>query len=85
MLFVTITIFFLTFFQTSSIDNASDKTAQQTDKIKYVQPERFQGLHTETDFEIFPEKLESEIEIQSICKGEVIEKRNVGECGGVVI
>lgn len=50
-----------------------------------VQPERFQGYHTGTDFEVFPNELNEEIAVSSICEGKIIEKRNVGGYGGVII
>lgn len=50
-----------------------------------VQPERFRGFHTGTDFEVFPEEFESTVEVRSICEGEIIEKRIVGGYGGVIV
>lgn len=50
-----------------------------------VQPERFSGFHTGTDFEIFPEELNEDVEVSAICAGEVLQKSFVGGYGGVII
>lgn len=50
-----------------------------------VQPERFQGFHTGTDFEVFPEELNKTISVQAICTGKIISKKWVSGYGGVLI
>lgn len=50
-----------------------------------VQPERFSGYHTGTDFEIFSEEENSEINIFAICQGPLLQKRQVTGYGGVLI
>lgn len=50
-----------------------------------VQPEKFQGWHTGTDFEVPESELEKEIGVKAICAGKVLEKKFVGGYGGVVI
>lgn len=50
-----------------------------------VQPERFYGYHTGTDFEIFTGEENSKIAISAICAGSLIEKRWVSGYGGVAV
>ena len=50
-----------------------------------VQPERFSGYHTGTDFETFPDEQESDIEIFAICNGKVRFAGWVKGYGGVLI
>jgi len=50
-----------------------------------VQPERFSGYHTGTDFEINEGELDQEVNIYSVCEGEIIQKSTVNGYGGVVI
>jgi hypothetical protein len=50
-----------------------------------VQPERFTGFHTGTDFEIFPGEENQSVSILAICNGKIIFKNTVGGYGGVII
>lgn len=50
-----------------------------------VQPERFQGYHTGTDFEVTPEELNQEIPVFAICSGGIKAKRLVNGYGGIII
>jgi hypothetical protein len=50
-----------------------------------VQPENFIGYHTGTDFEIFSSEINEEVNVKSICEGEIIYKDTVGGYGGVII
>ncbi len=50
-----------------------------------VQPERFSGYHTGTDFETFPNEQDSDVEIFSLCSGEVRFTGWVKGYGGVLI
>jgi len=50
-----------------------------------VQPEKFQGYHTGTDFEVFENELSQEITANAICSGKILQKKFVGGYGGVVI
>jgi hypothetical protein len=50
-----------------------------------VQPERFSGYHTGTDFETFPEEQNIDIPIYAISKGKIIEKQWVSGYGGVLV
>lgn len=50
-----------------------------------VNPERFAGFHTGTDFEIFPDEQEADITVLSLCGGPVIQKEYLDGYGGVVV
>ena len=54
-------------------------------KTSPVQPERFRGYHTGTDFEIFPDEEDTAVEIFSICRGKVRFTGWVKGYGGVLI
>jgi dienelactone hydrolase len=73
------------------IDNASNRITKKPFGIKIdpetspVQPERFSGYHTGTDFEIFPEEENSEVNALSICEGPLLQKRQTSGYGGIAI
>jgi murein DD-endopeptidase MepM/ murein hydrolase activator NlpD len=50
-----------------------------------VQPERFQGYHTGTDFETFPEELNQDVPISTICSGKIKAKEWATGYGGVLV
>ncbi|MFA5986648.1 MAG: M23 family metallopeptidase [Parcubacteria group bacterium] len=50
-----------------------------------IQPERFYGYHTGTDFEIFPEERDAPVVVKAICTGQVLVKRSATGYGGVVV
>jgi hypothetical protein len=50
-----------------------------------IQPERFSGYHTGVDFEVFPEELDSEVEVRAICSGKIRLKSDINGYGGVLI
>lgn len=50
-----------------------------------VQPEKFQGYHTGTDFETFPEEQDKEVPIYAICDGGAISSGHVSGYGGLLI
>jgi hypothetical protein len=50
-----------------------------------VQREKFSGYHTGTDFETFPEEANIDVEVRSICAGEIIQKKKVFGYGGVIV
>ncbi|MBP6975549.1 MAG: peptidoglycan DD-metalloendopeptidase family protein [Candidatus Moranbacteria bacterium] len=50
-----------------------------------VQPERFRGYHTGTDFEVFPEEAEAEVYIRAVCDGTIVLKRDASGYGGVIV
>lgn len=49
-----------------------------------IQPEKFSGYHTGTDFEIFPEEADAPVEVFAICDGKIIQKSNISGYGGVL-
>lgn len=50
-----------------------------------VQPEKFHGYHTGTDFEIFPEELDAEVAVKAVCSGELKMKTVAAGYGGVAV
>lgn len=50
-----------------------------------VQPEKFSGYHTGTDFEITPEETSQDILVYAICTGKVRNKEIVSGYGGVIV
>ena len=56
-----------------------------TPKTSPVQPEKFQGYHTGTDFEIFPEELNIDVPVRAICNGKIAVKRFASGYGGVLV
>ena len=50
-----------------------------------VQPERFRGYHTGTDFEIFPEELNAPVTVSAICSGKLAMKKYATGYGGVAV
>ncbi|MCX6763259.1 MAG: M23 family metallopeptidase, partial [Candidatus Moranbacteria bacterium] len=56
-----------------------------TPKNSPVQPEKFQGYHTGTDFEIFLEELNMEVPVSAVCSGKLALKKYASDYGGVVV
>ena len=50
-----------------------------------VQPEKFTGYHTGTDFEIYEDELLPDIPVLATCGGVIKERKRVNGYGGVVI
>ncbi|MBU1177611.1 M23 family metallopeptidase [Patescibacteria group bacterium] len=50
-----------------------------------VQPEKFSGYHTGTDFEIRENELNREVMINAICTGEIAKRQHVTGYGGVIV
>lgn len=50
-----------------------------------LQPEKFQGYHTGTDFEIFPEELNIDIPVKAVCSGKLLLKKYASGYGGVAV
>lgn len=50
-----------------------------------VQPERFSGFHTGTDFETFPDEQDLDVPIYSITNGKIIIKKTAGGYGGILV
>ncbi len=73
------------------IDKAKERVTKKpfgifvTPQNSPVQPERFSGYHTGTDFEIFPEELEKEIQVKAVCSGKLLMKNYVNGYGGVAV
>jgi len=56
-----------------------------TPETSPVDPERFSGYHTGTDYEMLPGEATSDASVFAICDGEILEKRIVSGYGGVII
>lgn len=50
-----------------------------------ISPEKFSGYHTGTDLEIFPEEINTDVEVRAICEGEILQKKKISGYGGVII
>ena len=50
-----------------------------------VQPEKFRGFHTGTDFEIFPEELDGDVPVKAVCNGKLMVKKTASGYGGVAV
>lgn len=49
-----------------------------------VQPERFQGFHTGSDFEIVSGEESSDVPVMAVCDGKLLQKESVSGYGGVL-
>jgi hypothetical protein len=54
-------------------------------KTSPVQPERFAGYHTGTDFEMLPGEEDAVMPVQAICTGPVVVARQADGYGGVMV
>jgi hypothetical protein len=50
-----------------------------------VQPEKFRGYHTGTDFEIFPEEADAIVSVHAICSGKLLVKKYATGYGGAAV
>jgi hypothetical protein len=73
------------------IDNASNRITKKPFGIKIdpktspVQPERFSGYHTGTDFEATPEEATSDVKVYALCSGKLLQKRTASGYGGFAV
>ena len=73
------------------LDRAAERVTKKpfgiyiTPQNSPVQPERFQGYHTGTDFEIFPEEISVDVSVKAICDGKILEKRTASGYGGILV
>lgn len=73
------------------LDRASERVTKKPfgilidPKTSPVQPEKFAGYHTGVDFEIFPEELDVDVTVHSVCSGKVSSVGYINGYGGVVI
>lgn len=56
-----------------------------TPQTSPIQPEKFYGYHTGTDFEIFPEELNAEVALRSVCSGKLLFKKYINGYGGAAV
>lgn len=75
----------------SPLDKANERVTKKpfgiyvTLKNSPIQPERFAGYHTGTDFEIFPEEFDNEIPIKAVCSGKLKIKKYASGYGGLAV
>ncbi|MEI6588168.1 MAG: hypothetical protein WCO05_04450 [Candidatus Moraniibacteriota bacterium] len=75
----------------SPLDRAKERVTKKyfgifiTPTTSPIQPEKFRGYHTETDFEIFPEELDVKVDVQTICDGKLILKKSANDYGGMAV
>ena len=73
------------------IDGAKDRVTKKpfgiyiTPKTSPVQPERFMGYHTGTDFETFPDEANVDVQIRAVCSGNLLLKERASGYGGVAV
>lgn len=73
------------------VDRAAERVTKKpfgiyvTPKNSPVQPERFAGYHTGTDFEIFPGEEDLDVTVFALKDGKVLYKQWVNGYGGVLI
>lgn len=73
------------------LDRSSERVTKKpfgifiTPKTSPVQPERFKGYHTGADFEIFPEEMDAEVSVHSVCSGKFLLKKFATGYGGVAV
>ena len=76
-------------FFNSPLDRSKERVSKKpfgiyiTPATSPVQPERFQGYHTGTDFEIFSEELNADVEVHAVCSGKLLVKKYASGYGGV--
>ena len=73
------------------LDRASERVTKKpfgifvTLQNSPVQPEHFTGYHTGTDFEIFPEELNIDVQVKAVCSGKLLFKKYATGYGGVAV
>jgi hypothetical protein len=73
------------------LDNAKKRITKKpfgiyiTTENSPVQPERFSGYHTGTDFEIFSHERTLPISVFALCDGKILEKRFISGYGGLIV
>jgi hypothetical protein len=73
------------------LDHALDRVTKKpfgiliTPKTSPVQPERFRGYHTGTDFETTPEEATTTVAVHAICDGALLQKRTASGYGGIAV
>jgi len=72
------------------LDRADERVTKKpfgifiTPQTSPVQPEKFSGYHTGTDFELLPGESGHNVEVKAVCAGDVIYKNRVSGYGGVI-
>lgn len=77
--------------KTAPLDQSSERVTKKPFGLRIdrttspVQPERFSGYHTGTDFETFPSEAMTEVAVRAICSGDVMAKRSASGYGGILV
>lgn len=75
----------------SPLDRAKERVTKKpfgifiTKQTSPVQPEKFSGYHTGTDFEIFPDELNADVPVHAVCSGKLATKKYATGYGGVAV
>jgi hypothetical protein len=75
----------------SPIDQADRRVTKKpfgiyiTPETSPIQPEKFTGFHTGTDFETFANEATADVPFYAICDGQILQKRTVTGYGGILI
>ena len=73
------------------LDRASERITKKpfgiyiTPANSPVQPEKFRGYHTGTDFETFPEEQSADVPVVAVCDGKIALKKYASGYGGVLV
>jgi len=73
------------------LDRSGDRVTKKpfgiyiTPATSPIQPEKFQGYHTGSDFEIFPEELNIDVSVKAVCSGNLRVKEYANGYGGVAV
>lgn len=73
------------------LDRASERVTKKPfgiyidPKTSPVQPEKFRGYHTGTDFETFPDEASTDVLVRAVCTGPVVMKRVATGYGGMLV
>lgn len=73
------------------LDRAGERVTKKpfgifiTSQNSPVQPEKFRGFHTGTDFEIFSEELNTDVPVHAVCDGKITVKKTADGYGGVLV
>ena len=76
---------------TAPMDQAEKRISKKpfgmfiTPETSSVQPDKFYGFHTGTDWEIFPEEMDADVPVRAVCSGTMRLKKYVSGYGGVVV
>jgi murein DD-endopeptidase MepM/ murein hydrolase activator NlpD len=77
--------------KTSPIGQADQRVTKKpfgiyiTPQTSPIQPEKFTGFHTGTDFETFVSEASADVPFYAICEGQILQKRTATGYGGMLV